>query len=368
MIFYIADTHFRYEPMAAVRPFGDVSQMDEALIANWNDTVSDGDTVYLIGDIGFNGGHVPCRILSRLKGRKHLIRGNHDTAYNDAPLLYRYFESVTDFLEIDDGAHHIFLSHYPMLYGKPNGYMIHGHLHQSGQFHDILGSMPRILNAGVDVNHYRPVTLEQLIENNRIFYSAPVEEKSYHRQGKGLLPGKADFRPIPEKPAPHPMHLFLTGPKQIGKSTALRRLLEGRDISVGGFRTVRIRLTDGASIHMVPPQETEFTDENRIFSRRRGVLHINPEDFDRIGCGLLSDSQHHDLVLMDELGPAEADSAKFRQAVLDTLDGHVPVYGILQVADSPFLDAIARRPDVQVVTVTEENRDELPLELLKSGW
>ena len=70
----------------------------------------------------------------------------------------------------------------------------------------------------------------------------------------------------------------------------------------------------------------------------------------------------------EELGPAEADSAKFRQAVMDTLDGNVPVYGILQVADSPFLEQIARRPDVQVVTVTEENRDELPQELLKSGW
>ena len=368
MIFYIADTHFRYEPMAAVRPFGTAAQMDEALIQNWNETVSDGDTVYLIGDIGYNGGHVPCRILSRLKGRKHLIRGNHDTAYDDAPLLYRYFESVTDFLEIDDGEFHIFLSHYPMLYGKSNGYMIHGHLHRSGQFHDILRAMPRILNAGVDINNFRPVTLAQLIENNRAFYSAPIEEKPHHRRGKGLLPGKADFRPIPRKPAPHRKHLFLTDHKQIGKSTVLRRLLEGRDMSAGGFRTVRIRLEDGASIHMVPPQETEFTDENRIFSRRKGVLHIDPEDFDRIGCGLLADFQQYDLVLMDELGPAEADSARFRQAVLDTLDGNVPVYGILQAADSPFLAQIAARPDVQVVTVTEENRDELPRELLHFGW
>ena len=368
MIFYTADTHFRYEPMADKRPFGSVDKMDEALIANWNAVVSEDDTVYLLGDIGYNDGRVPCRILSRLNGRKHLIRGNHDTAYEDAPLLHRYFESVSDFLEIDDGVHHIFLSHYPMLYSKPNGYMIHGHLHGSGQFHDILGAMPRVLNAGVDVNDFHPVTLEQLIENNRRFYSEPVEGKPYHRQGKGLLPGKADFRPIPPKPAEHPKHLFLTGPKRIGKSTVLRRLLEERDISVGGFRTVRIKTENGASVHMIRLQELEFTDENRIFYRSNGELHLDAADFDRIGCNLLENAGDFDLVLMDELGPTEAEAMKFRQKVIDTLEGNVPVYGVLQMADSDFLDQVAAREDVQVIVVDENNRDSLPRVLLESGW
>lgn len=368
MIYYVADTHFRYEPMVAGRGFETAEQMDEALVAAWNEVVTDEDTVYHLGDVGYNGGHVPCRILARLKGHKHLIRGNHDTAYDDAPLLYRYFESVTDFLEIDDGPYHIFLSHYPILLDKRNRYMIHGHLHASGQFHEILKTLPGVLNAGVDLNGFRPVTLEELIENNRIFYSGPTPEKPQRRKGQGILPGVPDFRPVPRKPEAHPKHLFLTGHKQVGKSTVLRRLLEGRDAAIGGFRTVRIRLEDGASIHMVRPGETEYTDENRIFSRRKGVLQIDPEDFDRIGCGLLAEAGNYDLVLMDELGPAEGDSARFRQAVLDTLDGEVPVYGVLQAADSEFLADISAREDVQVVTVTEENRDDLPRILLESCW
>ena len=163
-------------------------------------------------------------------------------------------------------------------------------------------------------------------------------------------------------------HLFLTGPKQIGKSTVLRKLLQDRDAAIGGFRTVRIPLEDGASIHMVAPSETEYTDENRIFSRRKGVLYIDPSDFDRIGCSLLGASGDFDLILMDELGPNEANSAAFRQAVWNTLDGEVPVYGVLQVADSEFLDAVASRLDVQVIVVSEENRDDLPQHLLDLGW
>ena len=163
-------------------------------------------------------------------------------------------------------------------------------------------------------------------------------------------------------------HLFLTGPKQIGKSTVLRKLLQDRKVKIGGFRTVRIPLEDGASIHMVAPSETEYTDENRIFSRRKGGLYIDPSDFDRIGCGLLADTGDCDLILMDELGPNEANSEKFRQAVWNTLDGEKSVYGVLQVADSDFLDAVAARPDVQVITISLENRDSMPCRLRDLGW
>ena len=369
MIFYTADPHFGYEPLLAGRPFGSVEEMDEALVANWNAVVGPADTVYLVGDIGWNDGHVPCRTLARLNGRKHLIRGNHDTGYLDAPLLYRYFETVTDFLEIEDGNCHIILSHYPMLYGKRRGYMIHGHLHASGQFHDILRTLPRVLNAGVDVNGFAPVTLEQLIANNERFYSQPLAEKEYHRSGKGLLPGIPDFQPIPERPKTRAKHLFLTGRKQVGKSTVLGKLLEGRDEELGGFRTKRIRTAGGADIYMLPPTgEDGYVPENILFRRRQGKLELDPADFDRLGGAMLDRSKGADLLLMDELGPTEAEAYGCQQAVRTALDGDTPVYGVLQQADSPFLDAIAAREDVQVITVTEENREDLPRLLLEQGW
>lgn len=200
MIYYAADTHFSYEPLVERRGFGSAAQMDEALIEKWNETVSDEDTVYLVGDIGYNGGFVPGQILARLKGRKHLIRGNHDTCYEDGELLYRYFESVTDFLEIDDGDTHILLCHYPLLYNK-RGYMVHGHLHNGTQFYDILKGLPRMLNAGVDLNGMKPVTLEELVRNNEAFYAEPPARAPYRpRGGVGCLPGVPDFRPIPERP------------------------------------------------------------------------------------------------------------------------------------------------------------------------
>jgi len=46
----------------------------------------------------------------------------------------------------------------------------------------------------------------------------------------------------------------------------------------------------------------------------------------------------------------------------------VRMLSVLQVADSPFLAEIAARDDVCVVTVTEENRNTLPRQLLEQGW
>ena len=50
-------------------------------------------------------------------------------------------------------------------------YMIHGHLHSdtSDPFFHHIAENERMLNAGIDINGYMPVTLSELIENNRIF-------------------------------------------------------------------------------------------------------------------------------------------------------------------------------------------------------
>ena len=163
-------------------------------------------------------------------------------------------------------------------------------------------------------------------------------------------------------------HLFLTGRKQVGKSTVLRKLLENRQETPAGFRTLRIPNEEGCSVHMFAPGETECTEGNRVFYKRKGVLYLDIADFDRIGCDLLEKSKGRELILMDELGPNEADAWGFQQAVEQALDGDAPVYGILQMADSAFLSRIAGREDVCVITVTEENRNDLPRQLLEQGW
>ena len=201
MIYYTADLHFGYETILhrAGRPFTTVEEMDEALIQNWNAVVREEDTVYVLGDIGSHETPIPGAQLSRLNGRKHLIRGNHDTGYEDQQQLLQWFDTVTDLLEIDDGEFHITLCHYPIAYAQ-NGYMIHGHIHNAKkELYHLLRRLPRVMNAGVDVNGFRPVTLAELVENNQRHYEDPL------RGDMDTMPRTrkwdAVFRPLPQRSA-----------------------------------------------------------------------------------------------------------------------------------------------------------------------
>jgi calcineurin-like phosphoesterase family protein len=85
-IWFTSDLHLGHANIIKYtgRPFWtnghpDADMMDEQLIANWNNNVSDRDTIYILGDFCFwRKGVSPMLYFTRLKGRKILIKGNHD--------------------------------------------------------------------------------------------------------------------------------------------------------------------------------------------------------------------------------------------------------------------------------------------------
>ena len=134
MKYYISDLHLGHANVIKHdgRPFADVEEMDRSLIKMWNDTVGDDDDIYIVGDFCYRSGKTADWYLSRLKGRKHLIVGNHDwqTLKNEKAMAM--FESVDKILEIEDNGRHIVLCHYPMAEwprSRHGGWLIYGHIH-----------------------------------------------------------------------------------------------------------------------------------------------------------------------------------------------------------------------------------------------
>lgn len=175
MNYFIADTHFGHENIIRMceRPFENIEQMNQKVIENWNSKVKGNDHVYILGDMFFRC-EDPESILQVLKGKKHLIVGNHD-GWAKQQELQKYFVSIDNYLEFSDGQNYLILSHYPMLSyhraSRKNTYMIHGHIHADtdADFFPLLVKRERILNAGVDINAFMPVTLAELIANNQYF-------------------------------------------------------------------------------------------------------------------------------------------------------------------------------------------------------
>ena len=180
MVFYTADHHFGHGNIIrhCKRPFSSVEDMDAALINNWNVSVGQNDRVYILGDLFFRP-TIPAEVyLQKLNGRKHLIPGNHDFTWMKGLAMSDYFEAVTNILEIVDDGNHIVLYHAPPdddladWSSTPEYcYMVHGHIHNNTDtdIFPIIRNIPNILNAGVDINHFRPVTFQELIINNKIF-------------------------------------------------------------------------------------------------------------------------------------------------------------------------------------------------------
>ena len=162
-------------------------------------------------------------------------------------------------------------------------------------------------------------------------------------------------------------HLFLTGNKQVGKSTLLRKWLSHIDVRKSGFYTRKYKSDDGhLYVHMLAvDREDDPRQDNILFDCHIRDLSAASERFNLLGCDLLRPDQDTRLIIMDEIGVMEEKADLFREAVLHALDGAIPVIGVLrkETPDPPFIHAIKEHPDVQVIEVTKENRDELALSL-----
>ncbi len=174
MTYFTSDQHFGHFNIIRLshRPFATADEMDEAMIAKWNAKVKAHDTIYILGDLFFRSANVE-PILKRLCGRKHLVLGNHDHSWTGKVRLGDYFKSVQTMKEVDIGGNPATLCHYPMLsYPQARrGYMIYGHIHNNtgDDYWPLIMRRPRMLNAGVNVNGFEPVTFEELVSNNAAF-------------------------------------------------------------------------------------------------------------------------------------------------------------------------------------------------------
>ena len=139
--FYIADLHIGHDNLLKngrlhERPFETMGEMTDTIRDNWNSVVTNADTVYLLGDVSYRADPAfVAEYLSSLKGKRVLIRGNHDNFCDRC--LIRQFAEICDYKEITDNidgkAYSVVLSHYPIFSWKGQ---FRGAIHLYGHVHD----------------------------------------------------------------------------------------------------------------------------------------------------------------------------------------------------------------------------------------
>jgi nucleoside-triphosphatase len=161
------------------------------------------------------------------------------------------------------------------------------------------------------------------------------------------------------------MHIFLTGEIGSGKSYALRRTLFLLGVRPGGFLTYfgPDRAKPDRLLYLSAAGEPPAYGEEHVVARFSGnaAVRVHPERFDGMGTELLRAARREfPLVVMDECGYLERDARAFQDEVVRCLDGKKPVLGVVRLREDGWTERIRLHPNVEVLTVTEENRDGLP--------
>ena len=106
-----------------------LEDMHHEFVIQWNKQVKSKDIVYVLGDVSFGKWEETKEILSKLNGRKILIRGNHDERFTSAHWVALGFEDVRDIFvfkkssETGKPAQKWILCHYP--YSSPFRYFFY---------------------------------------------------------------------------------------------------------------------------------------------------------------------------------------------------------------------------------------------------
>lgn len=188
--YFTSDTHFghaRIQEFQPNRPQGSIEEMNEHLVARWNETVSPEDEVYFLGDFAMGKIADSLPYALRLNGTKHLTHGNHDRTHPSyrqrssdkrAEWVRKYLD--VGFVSIANESHYdlpgfgrVNLCHFPYygehVVGREHEYdawrpfddgnvILHGHVHSEWKVNG------RQINVGVDVWDLAPVSEHTLAE------------------------------------------------------------------------------------------------------------------------------------------------------------------------------------------------------------
>jgi calcineurin-like phosphoesterase family protein len=178
---FTSDHHFGHANIIGYsdRPFADVEAMDVGLVAAWNAAVAPLDTVWVLGDMALGRIAESLALVGGLNGRKLLLAGNHDRCWaGHGAKADGWTERYLDagFAEVHQGAinlklgrqrarachfpyrgdshdHDRYPDHRPIDSGE---WLLHGHVHERWR------QRGRMINVGVDVWNYRPVSEAEL--------------------------------------------------------------------------------------------------------------------------------------------------------------------------------------------------------------
>jgi len=168
--------------------------------------------------------------------------------------------------------------------------------------------------------------------------------------------------------------LLLTGNPGVGKTTLLLKIVEtvrSNDYRAGGMVSREVR-SCGARVgfellDLRSSKRGWLAHVNQSSGPSVGRYRVNIHDLERLGAEAIINAIHNcDAVFIDEVGPMELLSERFKEAVKKAVESEKLVIGIVHwKARNVLIEEMRRREDAETYVVTSENRERL-LEIIVS--
>ena len=165
---------------------------------------------------------------------------------------------------------------------------------------------------------------------------------------------------------------ILTGAPGVGKTTVLLKtgeVLKANGVSVGGMVSREAR-QDGVRVgfeilDLATGKKGWLAHVKQTSGPQVGKYRVNLDDLQIIGArSIIEACEKCDVVAIDEIGPMELFSSKFKEAVELAMESKKPVLAVVHAkATNDLIIKAKSRKDAQIFTVIPVNRDKLPEEL-----
>ena len=156
-------------------------------------------------------------------------------------------------------------------------------------------------------------------------------------------------------------HLLIVGPSGIGKTTLMKRLTQSlRGGPIDGFLTEEFREHEqrmGFWLSPLDGRQVLLAHRRMETGHRVGPYKVNVQVLEDVAVPIIRRGMGQACVLfLDELGKMELCSQPFQQAVQDAFDHGPSIVATGGLQPLPFLNALKRRRDVELVPLTSANR------------
>ncbi len=163
--------------------------------------------------------------------------------------------------------------------------------------------------------------------------------------------------------------ILLTGRPGVGKTTVIMKVIEGFRGRAGGFYTEELRRgneREGFRIKTLDGRNGILAHVNRSGPFRVGRYGVDVDSFDGLAISSLERALEKDeLIIIDEIGKMELFSRRFRSLIFRIFESEKKILGVIHQKADPFTQQIRQRLAVDILTITEANRNSLPSLILE---